>query len=159
MLLQKSSALIIHHSDTSLANYMVAMHLEAQFQWVMRKSDSGSTTQCFMSHGDASGYASALLIAIFEFWSFNDVLSLFDFILIARKWIWCELLAIWHVAETQQLTICFFLNDYELIPFLVRVLIGKNRYQFWVVVEWINNEMICRKSWICPGYWRADSLV
>jgi hypothetical protein len=63
-LLQKSSALTIHHLDISLENYMVAMHLEAQSPWVMRRSDSGCTTQCFMSLGDVSGYTSALLILL-----------------------------------------------------------------------------------------------
>lgn len=42
----------------------------------------------------------------------------------------------------QQLTTYFCLNDYEWIPVLVRVLIGKGGYWFWVVVEWTNNETV-----------------
>ncbi|KAL5648725.1 hypothetical protein ACJX0J_039534, partial [Zea mays] len=49
------SALTNHHSDTFLGNYMVAIHWEAQLQWAMRRSGSGCTTLCFMSHGDVNG--------------------------------------------------------------------------------------------------------
>lgn len=64
LLLQNLSALTNHHLDTFLGNYMVAIHWEAQLQWAMRRSGSGCTTLCFMSHGDVNGYASALLMAI-----------------------------------------------------------------------------------------------
>uniref|UniRef100_A0A0A9CBN6 Uncharacterized protein n=1 Tax=Arundo donax TaxID=35708 RepID=A0A0A9CBN6_ARUDO len=63
MIVQKLSTLTIHYSDTSLENCMVPMHLEAQLQWVMTRSDKGCTTLFFMSLGDVSRYMFALLIS------------------------------------------------------------------------------------------------
>jgi hypothetical protein len=56
VILQKSSAVTIHHSDISLVSCIVAIHLEVQLQWAMIRSDSGSTTLCFMCLGDVNGY-------------------------------------------------------------------------------------------------------
>ena len=81
---------------------MVAIHLEAQLQWVMRKNDSGCTTVCFTSHGDVSGYVSTLLMANVGVLSSYAVLGYFlAWLGIAEnEFDMQELLAICHISET-----------------------------------------------------------
>ena len=97
LIMQKLSHVTIHHSDILLERCIVAIHLEVLLQWVMIRSDSGSTTPCFMCLGDVNGYTIctwkyAPFFVPYIIWDFRVVLIICIFIAIlvwqhCWKWI------------------------------------------------------------------------